>query len=224
MKVIKFLFVIFNLLSIEAFDTSQTPEKVVFLGKEYPLVSSPSNPYFPLEDYFQKYPNKKPKPITTSTGFKRGYVGTYEIIDGQLFLVDLKIELPPDFDKGSWPGWKSVFSEVFEGKQKVKVDWFDGIILLPQGQGDFGKMDSEPNFDNYVIMEIEDGDIKFAEQFGLDHYKEFKHKQFLAFKETKEYQRLIKRKVKSTKKSPEYLNRLIEDEILKYTSKVLIEN
>lgn len=169
---LKLLLVIFTLFSIEAFGTSQIPEKLVFLGKEYPLIStSPSIPYFPLEEYFQEHPNKKPQAITSSTGLKRGYVETYEFIDGQLFLVDLKIELPPDLEKGIWPGWKSVFSEVFEGKQKIKLDWFDGIILLPQGQGDFGKKDSEPNYETYIIMEIEDGDIKFAKQFTHEEYK-----------------------------------------------------
>src|SRR5690554_7604266 len=55
--------------------TAQYPDKIKFKGKEYNLNSNP------LEPYFEKYPDKRPKGGIMSTALWRGYVAHFEIID-----------------------------------------------------------------------------------------------------------------------------------------------
>ena len=66
-------FIVTLFLGINAFATAQYPDKIIYNGKEYDLHSNP------LEEYFQKNPDKKPKATMISTALWRGYVATFEI-------------------------------------------------------------------------------------------------------------------------------------------------
>jgi hypothetical protein len=74
---------IFSCLTV--FGTSQCPEKIIYNGKEYKLHSNP------METYFKKYPDKRPKGGIRSTALWRGYVATYEVKNNQLFLKDISV-------------------------------------------------------------------------------------------------------------------------------------
>lgn len=81
------LTIIFTLFSgLKVFATAQFPDKINYNGKEYNLNSNP------LEVYFEKNPNKRPKSEVRSSALWRGYVATFEIIDNQLFLKDIEIQ------------------------------------------------------------------------------------------------------------------------------------
>jgi len=221
------------LASSAVFGTVQKPDKIIYRGKEYnsenySMVYNLEN--YPMEEYFEKYPDKRPKSDVTSTALWRGYVATFEIQDGQLYLKDIEIEISTKVKNDRYEySWKSVLNEVFPNQDLVKMDWVTGLLVLYTS-----------DYEQYILLEVDKGDLKSNKWFEEEEYKEFKEKQFQAFKKTEEYEK-IKAKLRK-----EYDNLYVEDcekygeesalyvddesiesnikyDIMEYTSKILVE-
>ena len=102
------------LCSNETYATGQAPDILIYKGKKYSLFTNP------LDGYFKKYPDKKPKTRTVSSANWRGYVAIFELIDSTLFLRDIEVGLSTNK--------KSAMDEVFPGQNAVVVDWFNGLF------------------------------------------------------------------------------------------------
>lgn len=63
--------------------TAQEPDVLLYKGKEYALYANPLEPIYKSED---ERPNFSVGPNTISTGNWRGYVATWKIEDGSLYL------------------------------------------------------------------------------------------------------------------------------------------
>jgi hypothetical protein len=99
--------------------TAQVKDKLFYKGTEFSIATGP------LGQYFSKS-NLKPNFIFTGTANWRGYVGTWEIIDNKLFLIELN-------------GYKAYQEKVgleciFPDQKKVFADWFNGEIRIPHGK------------------------------------------------------------------------------------------
>ena len=78
-----------------------TPDKIIYDGKEHKLHSNP------LEVYFEKFPDKKPKSEIRSSALWRGYVATFEFEDKSLYLKDIKIMVRKETEKNQFEtDWK----------------------------------------------------------------------------------------------------------------------
>jgi len=199
--------------------TAQAPDKIIFNGKEYRLHSNP------LEEYFQKFPEKKPKSGIMSSGLWRGYVATFEIAENALFLKDVEIMFDKNPDNKSFErGWKSVLSEVVPNNKKLKIDWFTGLLVLPVGGVvNYVQMGYGSTYENYILLEIEKGDFKRSKEFDYKEYEKFKERQFEAFKKTEEYQKLVKEMKKEKDSTQEFIDSFLKSYIIGYTSKILVE-
>jgi len=165
-------------LCSEVFGTAQSSDIIIYKGKEYSLYSNP------MEIYFEKYPNKRPKPKIISSALWRGYVATFEIKDNQLFLKNIEIEK-------LFGGWKCVRKKVFPRKKSVKVDWLTGTLVIPYGEMvGYVHMGYASTYERYILLEIDKGDLKSEKQLEYEEYVEFREKQFQAFKKTEEYERI----------------------------------
>jgi len=100
--------------------TFQTQEKLFYNGKTYYLETEP------LDSLFELMGDGKPVLVAQSSGCWRGYVGTWEIENDRLFLIDFKghttdyVEVSMDF--------------LFLNPKKVFAEWFTGEIKIPQGK------------------------------------------------------------------------------------------
>jgi hypothetical protein len=179
-------------LTIEVNATAQQPDIIIYKGKKYSLQTNP------LEEFFKKYPDKRPKTNIISTANWRGYVATFELVDSILFLLDIQIEI--DTDKGLKK--KSVISEVFPGKTTVELDWFNGILTLPYGELlNYVHMGYGSTFEYYFLLEVRQGKMTKIKDFKCEDYLKFKDKQFELFKQTDQYKQtltVLKEKFKST--------------------------
>jgi hypothetical protein len=63
--------------------TAQFSERLIFEGQQVALLSNPLNDYFALG-------GRNPGFESTSTALWRGYVGTWEILNDRLYLVELR--------------------------------------------------------------------------------------------------------------------------------------
>jgi len=211
------IFIITACLTINLFATGQIDDTLIYKGSKRYLQT------YPLEQYFKKYPNKRPETKSSSTGLWRNYVATYEIRNNQLFLKDIQImQVNYKSTKLSYI-YKSVMNKVFPNNKNIKAIWFTGLMEVT-----YGKVIDIPNepygsvtFENYIIMEINNGDLIKEKHINYKIYDEFKERQFQAFKKTDDYQKAVI----SLKKHHITKGRdnLIKESILEYTNKLLTE-
>jgi len=203
---------------LTTFATAQYPDKIFFDGKEYSLHSNP------LESYFEKNPDKRPKGGVMSTALWRGYVATFEIRDSQLFVKDIQIQYWDTTDKKSHDTkWKSVMTEVFPDQKNAKVDWLLGLLVLPFGKlVNYVHMGYGSTYEKYFLLEINKGNYIKSKQFDYKEYENFKDKQFSAYKKTDEYKE-TKAKLKKDGSSDEFIDSFLRSFVTQYTSKILTD-
>ena len=77
----RFLIVLsIGLMASTTYGTPQFPEKLLYRGQEYRLAC------VPLEKYFDANHPKPTEFRSGNTACRRGYVGTWEVKDSQLYL------------------------------------------------------------------------------------------------------------------------------------------
>lgn len=100
--------------------TAQIAERLDYRGESHALCAEP------LTDYFHLAHVKSPFQFTM-TALWRGYVGSWEIVDGRLYLVGLRGRLKDD-SEGS-------LATIFPAyPQRVFAHWYCGRLRLPQGR------------------------------------------------------------------------------------------
>lgn len=113
----------------ETFHLEEPPE----LPKHHDMIVQGRNQYAdPMDEYFD---------ITTTTACRRGYIATWEIVKGQLYLTDLKgrFQLP-------------------EGP--VLADWVSGRLLaLTKPSGVHINIRFSPDNIEYQRLEVEAGKV-----------------------------------------------------------------
>jgi hypothetical protein len=113
---------LFFIIPFNTYATAQYPDKIIYNGIEYGLLVNP------LEAYLSVNPDKRPKSNMRSTALWRGYVATFEILNNELYLKDIKIEKSAA-DIIQRTEWVSVLPEFLDGKPNLKIDWFPGYWL-----------------------------------------------------------------------------------------------
>ncbi|KKP52834.1 MAG: hypothetical protein UR43_C0010G0025 [candidate division TM6 bacterium GW2011_GWF2_33_332] len=203
-----------SFLGLTAFSTAQISDKIIYKGKTYKLHCNP------LESYFNKNPDKRPKSEIMSTALWRGYVATFKIKNKQLFLKDIKVMVS---GKNSYKKWKSVIKEVFPNQKEIKIDWFTGLLVLPYGKRiNYVHMGYGSTYENYILIELDNGNFNKEKKFDYNKYEEFKEKQFQAFKKTDEYNK-IKKEIQKETDSDEFIDTFLKDFVINYTTKILTD-
>ena len=100
--------------------TAQIAERLLYEGEELAMCTNPLADYFALG-------GSRPSFESNSTALWRGYVGRWEVVDGRLYLIDLRGTL----DDGTEASLSSVFPEFPE---RVFAHWYSGTIRVPQGK------------------------------------------------------------------------------------------
>ncbi len=197
-----------------AFSTAQIPDKIIYQGKEYALHSNP------LEKFFDKYPERRPRGSIISTALWRGYVATFEVKDGQLFLKDIEIMIEK---KGFDTEWKSVLEDVFPGEKEIKITWLTGLLVIPDGELiNYVHMGYASTYERYILLEVYTGNLKAERKYDHNEYSQFRERQFKAFRETPEYLE-AKQKLMDENSSEEFVDSFLRDFVVDYTSKILVD-
>lgn len=197
--------------------TAQYPDKIIYKGKEHSLHSNP------MEVYFAKHPEKKPRSGIISSALWRGYVATFEIADGSLLLKDVEIKVTnPDREHDFI--FRSVIEQVVPAGERLKIDWFNGLLVLPEGKiVNYVHMGYGSTYERYTLLAVEKGVFKSERDFGYKEYEAFKQRQFEAFKKTTEYTNLIEKMKKDGKYDSKFAEDFLRSFITDYTSKFLVD-
>jgi hypothetical protein len=100
--------------------TAQVREIIFHNNKKMAMCSCPLQVFFNLSKFSKKI--KSPH-----TALWRGYVGTWEIVNGRLYLIDLSGE----FVDGSLVNLEAIFPGYPE---RVFAHWYSGVLRIPQGE------------------------------------------------------------------------------------------
>jgi len=208
----------FGFSKIENFFTAQYPDKIKYKGIEYSLNTNP------LEPYFEKNPEKRPK--ASSTALWRGYIGHFEIIEDQLFLTDItQPRYYTDSDGKSRTKNISYYKRIFPKKEKVKIDWYNGILILPFGERiKYVHSGYASEYSNYILLEIKKGNLKKDKNYIHKQFLKFKKRQFDEFKKTTEFKTEFENiKTNFPEWNEKDIETFLKNYIINYTSEFLTE-
>jgi len=219
MKVLTVVILILAIATSSAFATAQHPDKILYDGQEYILHTNP------MEPYFAEHPDLKPETDFPNTALWRGYVATFAFKANLLMLEDIEVQISVERGEEEYPyKWKSVLGEVVPEGEILKVDWFTGILVLPYGERvQYVHMGYGSTYSDYILLEVMNGRLTGQRTLDHDQYKDFKEKQFQAYKKTKAYKQQVA-ELKKLGGSREFVDSFLRDFVVDYTSEFLDED
>jgi hypothetical protein len=161
---IKYIFCLFLFIqSINIFAQEQHPDYLIYNGITYEIYENP------MEEYFNEFPRKRPNSGYLSSNLWRGYVATFEIINNELWVIDIEVYGELVIIDGRWiTGLTSVIRKYLK-TNKMKVDWFNGLIFLTQGR--YIKK-------RHVVTEIEIEKGNIVSEYNLDLRNDFNYEEY----------------------------------------------
>jgi hypothetical protein len=123
MKIRYILLFIFYIQSFSLFATRQTPDNFIYNNREYKINENP------MEYFFNQYPEKRPP--FQDTGLYRGYIATFELINNELWVIDIQIRRSERINNRTVTRLISIIEECLDGANRIKIDWYDGILTFP---------------------------------------------------------------------------------------------
>jgi len=130
--------------------TAQIGETLHYDGREHTMCSEPLGDYFALG-------GEKPAFLENCTALWRGYIGTWEIRDGRLYLVNIDARLQD--------GTKVTLADLFPGfPERVFAHWYSGTLRLPDGkQLLYVHMGYSSKYERDILVRIEKGVVRETE-------------------------------------------------------------
>ena len=124
--------------------TAQRAERLHYQGEEVAMYTHPLSDYFALSE-------TDPPFVWTSTDCWRGYIGTWEIIDHRLYLVELRGSLKD----GSEASIATIFPDF---PDRVFAHWYSGTVRIPRGKRlQYVHMGYHSIFERDLLLEVERG-------------------------------------------------------------------
>ena len=100
--------------------TAQIAEKLNYEGQQLSMCSEPLGNYF-------AFTGINPGFESNCTALRRGYVGTWEIVEGRLYLIGLRGALL----EGGDASLATIFPDF---PRRDFAHWYSGTIRIPQGK------------------------------------------------------------------------------------------
>lgn len=187
--------------SLAARATTQSPDLFSKDGKEYQIMT------YPLERFFDKHPEKRPKVQNPSTDLWRGYIASFEIKDNKLFVKDIKIKTCFSKEKGFT--FKSVMSDIFPSEQTRWANWYSGYLIVPKLKPFPYIHEGYPNWN--LVFTIENGVVLEETRMTDSQFEAFQRELFERYKKTRAYMTTLQEVLAEQSQEEELSNEQIED-------------
>jgi hypothetical protein len=160
--------------------TAQVPDRIEIDGKPYALLVNP------LEDYFDRHPERRPSSPARSSSNWRGYVATFAIVNDQLVVANVHVTLGTGERR-------SVLAEVFPGDARPVVKWFTGNLVVGDGEVvRYVHMGYGSEYERYIVVTVKAGAAAKPRRLSHAEFGAFRRTQFEAYQRTDEYQKQLK--------------------------------
>ncbi len=147
--------------------TPQEPDFLIYEGQEYPIYNEP------LEFFFEKNPELRPKFCGGTSSLWRGYVAYIEVVEGELILKDVRIPMVNPADPLCLK--ESKLSEVAPEGKLFTFDWYSGTLEAAYGEhiggDDFYQVWKV--WEKYSLFQVEKGKLTNVRHFTNAHYQEY---------------------------------------------------
>lgn len=163
--------------------TAQASDLLIVGGKEFSLNTNP------LETQLQKKQWRPPENAVITSANWRGYLATWEIKDGRLFLKDVTIGVSDSKNRRDYVR-KSITQELYPGATEVFADWYTGALIVPDGKMTrYVHMGYGSSFDHYQVFHVRAG--KVVEHLSMTgaEFEAYKEAKFAAFRKTDAYKK-----------------------------------
>jgi hypothetical protein len=127
--------------------TAQFQENLIYEGQQLGMCTTPLGEYFAMG-------GNAPEFEYNCTALWRGYIGTWEIVDDRLYLIELCGTLKDG-------GEASVATIFPDYPDRVFAHWYSGTIRIPQGRRlKYVHMGYASTYERDMLLEIEKGILK----------------------------------------------------------------
>jgi len=187
--------------------TAQASDLLIVGGKEFSLNTNP------LETQLQKKQWRPPENAVITSANWRGYLATWEIKDGRLFLKDVTIGVSDSKNRRDYVR-KSITQELYPGATEVFADWYTGALIVPDGKMTrYVHMGYGSSFDHYQVFRVRAG--KVVEHLSMTgaEFEAYKEAKFAAFRKTDAYKKAY---ADFRKEAPDFSRAHAEDFIKSY--------
>jgi hypothetical protein len=161
--------------SVLLFATEQIPDILIYNGGGYPITVNP------MEGYFNEFPEKRPQ--IHNSMLWRGYAAKFEIIQNELWVIDISSIETNIIDRNLVLSPTSIINECLDGRNRMKIEWYSGALVFRHGE-------------QYILLNIQNGNIISETNMDFKQFIRFKEKQYEYYRKTEEY-RNLKEKYKS---------------------------
>jgi hypothetical protein len=175
---------VFVLVATNTIASVQVPDVIIIGGKNESLDTNP------LAPYLSAHPKVIPKSDDPATDNWRGYVATWEILDGKLFLRKIDVSFrnpkaPPNEDPRII---KNVIHKIFPDSKDLVAAWYSGALVIPRGKlVKYVHMGYGSTYESYTIVAISKGVVAKKLDLSAEDFAKYRESRFQAFKRTPEY-------------------------------------
>ena len=175
---------VFVLASTHAMATAQVPDVIIIDGKNESLDTNP------LAPYLSAHPKVIPKSDDPAADNLRGYVATWEILDGKLILRKINVafrnpKAAPNEDPGVI---KNVMHKIFPDSRDLVAVWYSGALVIPRGRlVRYVHMGYGSTYESYTIVTVNKGTVSRKLDLSAGDFAKYRESQFQAYKRTSEY-------------------------------------
>jgi len=172
------------LVATNTMATVQVPDVIIIDGKNETLDTNP------LAPYLSAYPNVIPKSDNPTADNWRGYVATWEILDGKLVLRKIDVafrnpKAPPNEDARII---KNVIHKIFPDSRYPAATWYSGALVIPRGKlVRYVHLGYGATYERYTIVTVNQGVVSRKLDLSAEDFAKYRESQFQAFKRTPEY-------------------------------------
>ena len=143
---------------------AQLPDKIIVEGRERDLYSNP------LEQFWIIRKKKRPR-FYSSEECARGYIATWKLEEGQLFLTKIEGEMKGSILLGARKV-KCSLRKLFwrPNKNGVRAAWFTGKLRIPTGNMTrFDDHEYDSRFEKELIISLENGNVVKSVTLDYSH-------------------------------------------------------
>jgi hypothetical protein len=138
--------------------TAQIADTILIRGEEFRLASEP------LERCWARPGRERPNFTIPHSACWRGYVASWEIVGGKLYLRGIEGTLAPPGTKVLGPaenGRAATLQELFPGEAiPVFAGWFTGTLRVQEGELlEYHHMDYESVYERTRLIDVVDGQV-----------------------------------------------------------------
>ena len=175
---------VFVLAATSTMATVQVPDVIIIDGKNENLDTTP------LAPYLSAYPNVIPKSDDPTADNWRGYVATWEILDGRLLLrkIDVAFRNPKALPNEDARIIKNVLHKIFPDSRHPVATWYSGALVIPRGKlVKYVHIGYGSTYERYTIVTVNQGVVSRKLDLSAEDFAKYRESQFQAFKHTPEY-------------------------------------